>query len=98
VGRVVPRTAQVVGELAGQPELGMGDDDQPGPAVGGVGVAQLRGDPAEGLFEQTEGVFEVEAAQERLPEFVHIGRFEVGGGGPQPQRFRVAVAGQMINA
>ena len=52
---------------AGQAELGVRGDDQPGPAVGGGGVAELRAGPAEGLLEQPEGVFEVEAAQERLP-------------------------------
>jgi len=38
----------------------------------GGGVTDLRGGPAEGLLEQPEGVFEVEAAQERLPAAVHL--------------------------
>jgi hypothetical protein len=42
-------------------------------------------------------MFEVEAAQEGLPDTVDLG----GGGGrvadPQPQRFRGAVAGQVLD-
>jgi len=72
-------------------------DDQPGPAVGGGGIAQARAGPAEGLLEQSEGVFEVEATQERLPPAVHIGRGRVDGGDPEPDRLGVAVAGQMLD-
>ena len=51
-GRAFPGAAQVGGERAGQPELGVAGDDQPGPAVGGMRVADLGGGPAECLFEQ----------------------------------------------
>src|SRR3954453_6457899 len=33
-----PGAAQIHGELTGQAQLGVGGDDQPGPAVGGGGV------------------------------------------------------------
>ncbi|WP_186459370.1 hypothetical protein [Saccharopolyspora dendranthemae] len=51
----------------------MSDDDQPTPAVGSLELSQLRNGPAEGLFEQSEGVFDVEAAQECLPASINIG-------------------------
>jgi hypothetical protein len=60
--------------------------DQPGPAVRGGWLAELRGGPAEGLFEKAEGVLNVEAAQERLPAPVDIGIGGVGLGPPQPER------------
>ncbi len=72
-GRSLPGTAQVAGEGAGQPELGVAGDDQPGSAVGGFRVADLRCGPAEGLLEQPEGVLKIEAAQEGLPAAVDPG-------------------------
>src|SRR5580704_7785996 len=49
-------------QAAGEPQLGEGGDQEPGPAVGGGGVAQQRPGPAELLLEEPEGVLEVEAA------------------------------------
>jgi hypothetical protein len=49
------------------------------------------------LFEQPEGVFDVEAAQERLPAAVDIRLGHVHCGAPQPDRFGVAATGQVIN-
>ena len=86
-----------VGEGPGEAELGVGGDDQPGPAVGGLRGAELRAGPAEGLFEQPEGVFQVEAAQERLPPAVDVGGGGAGGRGPQPHRLGVTVAGQVLD-
>ena len=63
----------------------------------GRGCGSSGSGPAEGLLEQPEGVFEVEAAQERLPAAVDVGRGGVGIGSPQPHRFRVAVAGQVLD-
>jgi hypothetical protein len=48
-------------------------------------------------FEQAEGVFQVEAAQERLPAAVDIGCGGADRGAPQPHGFRVAVAGQVLD-
>jgi hypothetical protein len=57
-GGAFPGAAQVGGERAGEPELGVAGDHDPGPAVGGVRVADFGGGPAEDLFEQAEGVLE----------------------------------------
>jgi hypothetical protein len=62
-----------------------------------AGGADLRSGPAQGLFEQPEGVLEVETTQKRLPPAVHMGRAGVGDGGPQPDGFGVAVAGQVLD-
>src|SRR4249920_4193322 len=61
-GGPFPGQAQVIGQWPGEAELGVAGDDEPGPPVGGGGVADLGGGPAEDLLEQPEGVFEVEAA------------------------------------
>ncbi len=66
-GRAFPGQAQVLSERAGQAQLGVGGNDQPGPPVSGGWVAEFGGGPAEELLEQAERVLQVEAAQERLP-------------------------------
>jgi hypothetical protein len=60
--------------MPGEAKLGMAGDHEPGPPVRGVRVAQLRGGPAQGLLEQPEGVFQVEAAQKRLPQPIDMRR------------------------
>src|SRR5207247_6516698 len=62
--RFLPWAAQVVSEVSGQTELGVGGQDQPGPPVGLVRMTQPGSGPAQGLLEESEGVFQVEAAQE----------------------------------
>lgn len=57
---------------AGDPELGVRGDDEPGPAVGRFGGADFRGGPAQDLLDQPEGVLAVEPARERLPEPVDV--------------------------
>src|SRR5258708_21577228 len=52
--RLFPGAAQIVDEASGEAELGVGGDDEPRPPVGGLGVADLRFGPAEGLLEQPE--------------------------------------------
>ncbi|MCL9759258.1 hypothetical protein MXD95_008385 [Frankia sp. AiPa1] len=42
-------------------------------------------------------MLEVEAARERLPPAVHVGRGGTGGRAPQPQRLRAPVTGQPID-
>ena len=66
-GGPFPGQAQVCSEGAGEAELGVGGDDQPGPPVRGGRVAEFRGGPPEDLLEQPEGVFKIETAKERLP-------------------------------
>src|SRR6266571_6655455 len=51
-----PGQAQVVGEWPGEPELSVDRDDQPGPPVRGLGLADLGGCPPKDLLEQAEGV------------------------------------------
>lgn len=75
-GGCLPGTAEVRGEGPGEPELGVGDDQNPGPAIGGLGSTQFRGGPAQGLLREAECVLQVEAAEECLPEAVHV----AGGG------------------
>src|ERR1019366_7581820 len=93
----LPGQADVGGEVAGEPELGVGGDDEPGPPVGGGRVAQFRAGPAELLLEEPERVLDIEAAQERLPGPVHVLFAGGGAGGPQPQRLRVPAAGQAVH-
>lgn len=84
-------------ERAGKAELGVGGDHQPGPAVGRRRVAQAGPGPAEGLLEQTEGVLQVEAAEERLPAAVDVGRAGTGTRPPQPDRPVHPAAGQLLD-
>jgi hypothetical protein len=77
--------------------LGVHGDDDPGPAVGSFGVAQLGCGPSEGLLEQAERVLDVESAQECLPAAVDVCLGGVGSGSPQPDWFRVAAAGQVVD-
>ena len=94
---LLPGQADVGGEVAGEAELGVAGDDQPGPAVGGGRVAELRPGPAELLLQEPERVLDVETAQECLPGAVHLVPGGTGAGGPQPQRLRVTLAGQVIH-
>jgi len=52
----------VVDAAAGEAELGVGGDGEPGPAFGLLGGAQAGCGPAEGVLGEAEGVFDVEAA------------------------------------
>src|SRR6266576_2948847 len=57
-GRVFPGQAKVICERPGEAELGVAGDDQPGPPVSSLRIADFRGGPAEDLLEQPEGVLE----------------------------------------
>src|SRR5271166_4266024 len=83
-GGALPGQAEVFGDAAGEPELGQGGQDQPGPPVGGGGVAEPGAGPAEDLLEEPECVFDIETPQERLPAAVYPGGIRGGIGGPQP--------------
>jgi hypothetical protein len=95
-GGSFPGAAQVSGERPGEAELGVAGDDQPGPPVRGLRVTEPRGGPSQNLLEQAESVFKVEAAQERLPQPVHLIGGCAGAREPQPYGLGVAVAGQVI--
>jgi hypothetical protein len=58
-----PGETEVGDETADETELGVGGDDEPGPSVGLFGRAGRGGGPAERVFDETEGVFDVEAAE-----------------------------------
>ena len=96
-GRFLPGATQIGGQRSGEAELGVRGDEQPGPAVTGGRGADLRGRPAQGLLEQSEGVLEIETAEERLPPAVDVGGGGAGDRGPQPDRLGVAVPGQVLD-
>lgn len=74
----------VVGdEVSGEPELGVGGCDGPGPPVGLFGGADRGGDPAEGVLREPEGVLDVEAVQVGAGTKVEVGL--PGSGPPEPQ-------------
>lgn len=72
VGLVLPGAESAGCEWPCEAGLGVGGEDQPGPAVGCLGGSDFRCGPAEGLLEQTEGVLDVEASQAGLPEAVGV--------------------------
>ena len=57
-----PGQAKIVDGAAGEAELGVGGDDEPGPAIGLYGCAHGGGGPAEGVLGEAVGVLDVEAA------------------------------------
>src|SRR5262249_41093647 len=67
-----PGQAQIVSQRAGEAELGVAGDDQPGPPVSRLGGADLGSGPAEDLLEQAECVFKIKPAEERLPQPVRL--------------------------
>ncbi len=64
LGGAFPWAAQVVGEVTGEPQLGVGGDDDLGRAVTGLGGPGPGPGPAQGLCEESEGVLEVEETNE----------------------------------
>jgi len=78
-GGPLPGQAQAIGQWPGLAELGVAGEDEPGPPVSSLRVADLGRGPAEDLLEQPEGVLEVEAAYERLPQSARLIRGDAGG-------------------
>jgi hypothetical protein len=62
VAGFLPWSTQIAGEVACQSKLGVGDHDDQDPAFALVRCADAWSDPAQGLLEEPEGVFQVEAA------------------------------------
>jgi hypothetical protein len=58
-GGGLPGQPEVFGQAAGEVELGVRGDDEPGPPAGSGRVAQLRAGPAEDLLEEPEGYLEL---------------------------------------
>lgn len=67
LGRLLPGAAEISSGIAGEPQLRVGRDHEPRPAVRGLGGAELRAGPAERLLDHSEGVLKIESAEERLP-------------------------------
>src|SRR5215207_383506 len=88
----LPRQPLIGDELAGQAQLGVGGDHQPGPPLRLLGVAHPRGGPAEGLFTEPDGVLAVEPAGVGPPGKVEV--HAAGSGPPQPQHLGRARAGR----
>src|SRR4249919_3129702 len=86
--RSLPGEALIVDGETGQPELGVGEQDEPGPAIRLLGVANARGGPVEGLLAEAVGVLQVEAVDVRPPDDGEIGR--AGTSPPEPELFRDA--------
>ena len=77
-----PGAAEVVGEFAGEHELGVGGGDQPCPVVGCERRRDVRCRPAERLFQEPERVFQIEATQVGLPVAVDVLGIHLCGRGP----------------
>ncbi len=75
----LPGQSLVGDQGSGEPKLGVGGGDGPGPPVGLFGGAQSWGGPPEGVLAEPEGVFDIEAAQIGSPAGVR-GRIGSGPG------------------
>jgi hypothetical protein len=90
----LPRQPLVAGDLAGQTELGVAGQHQPGPPVGLLGMPGPWRGPAERLLGEPDGVLQVEPADVRAPGQVQIQRAALRAGPPQPQHLRRTGAGR----
>jgi hypothetical protein len=72
VGSAFPWKAEIVDELAGQPELRVGGDHQPSPAVGLFGHLGRRCGPAQCPLHEPEGVFNVEPPEVGPPAQIEV--------------------------
>lgn len=98
IWRPFPRMAKVTSERDGQAELGVGGNDQPGPAVGLLGGADPGRGPPQGALGEPEGVLGVEAAQVGPPHHVQVRQQPRRAAPPQPQRFvRGAAVGKPLD-
>jgi hypothetical protein len=70
-----------------QAQLREGRKHQPTPAVGLLRMAHPRGSPPQSLFEEAEGMLQVEAPNVRPPEEIEV-RLS-GAGPPQPRHARL---------
>src|SRR4051794_6793885 len=68
---------------AGQAELGVGQQHQPGPAIGLLGVPDARRGPVERLLAEAVGMLQIEAMHIGAPE--HGQRRRPGAAPPQPE-------------
>ena len=78
LGGFFPGQSLVGDQGSGEPKLGVGGGDEPGPPVGLVGGAQSWGGPSEGVLAEPEGVLDIEAAQVGSPARVEVDRARAG--------------------
>ena len=96
-GSPFPGAAQVGGQVAGEPQLDVSGDQQPGPADSLLRVPDPGGGPPELGLQQLEGVLHVEAAQVGPPAHVQVRCLRPGM--PQPHRaVRAAAVRQPLDA
>jgi len=95
--RPFPGAAEVLGQRTGEPELGVGHQHDPGPAVGRLGTAEPRCGPPQRLLEETEGVLEIEAPQKQLPQPVEIIGTDGRVRAPQPHWGGVPVPRKVVD-
>lgn len=93
----LPGFAEIFCERPGKAKLGVGGDDEPGPAVSGGRFEESGRGPPQRLLEHPEGVLEVESPQECRPEPVHIPGRSGGGRPPQPHGSGAAVAAEVVD-
>src|SRR5215211_8819571 len=86
--RALPRQAAVLRARAGQPQLGVGSDDEPGPPIRLFGVPDPRRGPPERLLEEADRVLEVEPPDVSPPQQIEV-QF-VFAGEPEPELLGLA--------
>jgi hypothetical protein len=86
-GRVapLPRKPSVGYAGARQAQLREGGQDQPRPSIRLLGITHPRCGPPQSLFEEAEGVLQVEAPHVRAPEEIEVRRRPLRPVPPQPQ-------------
>ena len=97
LSRPFPGAAEVGDQATDEAELSVRGDDQPGPSVGGLRIADFRAGPAEGLLDHSEGVLKIESPQECVPEPVDIHLARAGARPPQPDWLGVRTVGQTVD-
>ena len=70
--RALPRQPMVGHGAAGEAQLGVGREHQPGPAVGLLGQAHPRGDPPQDLLQESEGLLQIGSPAVPPPEAVQV--------------------------
>ena len=85
--RTFPGQTDVAHECTGQPQLPASASDQPGPAIGCVGIPRPNRGPAQRLFEEAAGVLDSDPTQVPAPENRQFIRQRTANPG-QPQRLR----------
>lgn len=80
------RQSAVVDEAAGQPQLGVGGNDEPGPTAGLCGGADAACSPAQRSLDEAKRMLDVKTSQVGAPAQVEVGLTVPRP--PQPQRLQ----------